>query len=238
MGITNIGTPQVEIALSEIGLFELAVDALKQQLELTAISDSLIVSGQSVGFKFDLNLPANTQALVSQGISAGINKGYVLSGETRNLIAQVEGIHFSWNKALFPEITPVILDLSKTGLTVQRQASLGVQNLSLTVTDVDLVIARVLNAEDTQLVFTEPIIVFRKFSLQASRISLFIQEQGTILNYNRPFRLNVYDLNLNDSNTWFMRSDLPKGVFRLVRQLESRQSIRTEDNKATIMESP
>ena len=338
MGITNIGTPQVEIALSEIGLFELAGDVLKQ-LELRAISDSLAVlgqsagihkssvlsadqvsyslsgintgvhrqyslfgsvgayettnpsthirvekyleadtsslsvlgisssilkrsllsanvsglslqtsitditgtkrvdvgvgslslSGSSTGFKFDLNLPANTQALVSQGISAGINRGYVLSGETRNLIAQAEGIHFSWNKVLFPEITPVILDLSKTGLTVQRQASLGVQNLSLAVTDVDLVTARVLNAEDTQLVFTEPIIVFRKFSLQASRISLFIQEQGTIFNYNRPFRLNVYDLNLNDSNTWFMRSDLPKGVFRLVRQLE---------NRATIMESP
>lgn len=458
MGITNIGTPQIEIALSEIGLFELAGDALKQ-LELRAISDSLSVlgqsagihkssvlstdqvsyslsgintgvhrqyslfgsvgayettshsthirvekyleadasslsvlgisssilktsllsadvsglslqtsitsitgtnrvvagvgslnlSGSSTGFKFDLNLPANTQALVSQGISAGIKKDYVLSVETRNLIAQAGGLNFSGDKALFSEITPVILGLSETGLTVQRQASLGVQNLSLTVTDVDLVTARVLNAEDTQLVFNEPIVAFRKFSLQASGMTLFIQEQDTnlykqarlnltnvfidlgisstvlktarkilpqvnntdlysglvdlvkhsrlitetqeligsltesrvictrvllpiksdlvqtsnesalllkrylnaldssnhlevqeaLLKYVRTFRLNVYDLNLNDSNTWFMRSDLPEGFFRLVHQLESRQSIRTpEENRATIMESP
>ena len=192
MGITNIGTPQVEIALSEIGLFELAVDAIKQQLELKAISDSLSVLGQSAGFKFDLNLPANTQALVSQGISAGIHKRSVLSVETRTLIAQAEGIHIGGDKSLFPKITPVILGLSETGLTVQRQASLVIQNLYL-----------------------------------------------------------------NDSNTWFMRSDLPEGFFKLVRQLESRQSIRTleefrlvreleyrqafrtpEENRATIMESP
>jgi len=346
MGI-NIGTPQIEIALSEIGLFELAGDALKQ-LELTAISDSLSVLGQSAGFKIALNLPANTQALVSQGISTGIKKDYVLSVETRNLIAQAEGIHFGGNKVLFPEITPVILGLSEIGLTVQRQASLDVQNLSLTVTDVDLVTARVLNAEDTQLVFNEPIVAFRKFSLQASGMSLFIQEQDTnlykqarlnitnvfidlgtsssvlktarkilpqvnnvdmysglvglvkrsrlitetqeligsltesrvnygrvllpiksdlgktsnesvlllkrylnaldssnhlevqeaLLKYFRTLRLNVYNLNLNDSNTWFMRSDLPEGFFRLVRQLESRQSILPEENRATIMESP
>ena len=457
MGITNIGTPQIEIALSEIGLFELAGDALKQ-LEITAISDSLAVlgqstgihkssvlstnrasyslsgintgvhrqyslsgsvrtyettshsthirvekyleadasslsvlgisssilktsllsadvsglslqtsitsinginkvvagvgslslSGSSTGFKFDLNLPANTQVLVSQGISAGIKKGYVLSVETRNLIAQAEGLNFSGDKALFPEITPVILGLSETGLTVQRQASLGVQNLSLTVTGVDLVTTRVLDAEDTQLVFNEPIVALRKFNLQASGMSLFIQEQDTnlykqarlnltnvfidlgtsstvlktarkilpqvnnvalysglvalvkrsrliaetqeligsltesrviyarvllpiksdmvqtsnesvlllkrylnaldssnhlevqeaLLKYFRTLRLNVYDLNLNDSITWFMRSDLPEGFFRLVRQLESRQSILPEENRVTIMESP
>ena len=121
-----------------------------------------------------MNLPANTQALVSQGISAGIHKRSVLSVETRTLIAQAEGIHIGGDKSLFPKITPVILGLSETGLTVQRQASLVIQNLYL-----------------------------------------------------------------DDSNTWFMRSDLPEGFFKLVRQLESRQSIRTpEENRATIMESP